>query len=123
MARVLGLPSREIYVLEEGNRVSAFLDVVFTPPEAEIVALVVDPESRRKGFATRLLAAGLQPEHGASFERVFLELRASNQAAYALYTRHAFRQTGVRPNYYRMEGGGREDALLMEWLGPAPEAD
>ena len=39
-----------------------------------------------------------------------LEVRASNQAAIALYEKHGFTQAGLRKNYYDKP---REDAVLM----------
>lgn len=41
---------------------------------------------------------------------MLLEVRASNDAAIALYERLDFKRTGVRNNYYE----GVDDALLME---------
>jgi ribosomal-protein-alanine N-acetyltransferase len=40
----------------------------------------------------------------------YLEVRASNEAANALYQRYGFRQIGRRRNYYERP---REDAILM----------
>ena len=39
-----------------------------------------------------------------------LEVRASNEAAIALYVKHGFVQAGVRKNYYQ---DPKEDALIM----------
>ena len=39
-----------------------------------------------------------------------LEVRASNQAAIALYEKHGFTQAGLRKNYYEKP---REDAVIM----------
>ena len=45
-------------------------------------------------------------------ERFYLEVRASNAAAIALYEAAGFAEMGVRHNYYPAKKG-REDALLM----------
>jgi ribosomal-protein-alanine N-acetyltransferase len=42
----------------------------------------------------------------------FLEVRASNLAAYRLYERYGFNEIGRRRDYYPAPGG-REDALVM----------
>ena len=39
-----------------------------------------------------------------------LEVRASNQAAIALYEKHGFHQAGLRKGYYQHP---REDAIIM----------
>ena len=43
-------------------------------------------------------------------QQAYLEVRASNHAAIALYTRLGFRVCGRRPNYYR---DPEEDAVLV----------
>ena len=49
-------------------------------------------------------------ERGA--DKVFLEVRPSNQGAKALYRRFGFRQVSVRAGYYPAVSG-REDALVL----------
>jgi len=44
--------------------------------------------------------------------RVFLEVRASNAAALALYRSAGFREIGVRRGYYQ-NANGSEDAITM----------
>ena len=44
---------------------------------------------------------------------LFLEVRASNTQAIALYDALYFNEVGVRPNYYPNKNGRREDALIM----------
>ncbi len=43
--------------------------------------------------------------------RVFLEVRASNEAGTAFYEKHGFSRTGRRSNYYREPD---EAAIVME---------
>jgi len=45
---------------------------------------------------------------------VFLEVRASNIPAIALYRRLGFSDAGTRPGYYR----NGDDALLLRWDAP-----
>ena len=59
-------------------------------------------------IATALLAQMFQ---AAGLRRVFLEVRAGNLAAQALYRRHGFADLARRRAYY-----GDEDALVMEKL-------
>lgn len=73
--------------------------------EGEVLSIVVAPEARRRGVGTALLEALLDRLDGPTF----LEVRASNAAARALYARHGFDDVGVRPGYYQ-DG---EDAVLM----------
>ncbi len=74
--------------------------------EFEVLSIVVAPEARRRGVGSALLTA-LLSSFGAG--PAFLEVRASNLAARALYAGHGFVGVGVRTSYYR-DG---EDAVLM----------
>ena len=79
-----------------------------------IMNVAVDPERRRQGIAatllTRLIERVDDPE-----ARYTLEVRRSNQGAFALYERFRFRAAGVRKRYYADNG---EDAVVM-WRTPA----
>ncbi len=79
--------------------------------EAEVLNLAVRLDQRRKGVATALLQAFLDAIASNRIRRVFLEVRASNAPAIALYERHRFSKTGRRRNYYR---DPIEDAVIME---------
>ena len=61
--------------------------------EAEILNLAVSPRFRKRGVAQALLRA-FPAAH------IFLEVRESNAAARALYSKAGFQQVGIRPNYY-----------------------
>lgn len=78
--------------------------------EAELANLAVDEGSRRRGIGSRLLEAfaGESVRRGA--DRLWLEVRASNEAARALYARHGFEVVGRRRGYYDRP---REDALVL----------
>ncbi len=64
--------------------------------EREVLNMAVDPEFRRRGIARALLEA----ECNRNLADYFLEVRASNEAARALYSVMGFTEVGVRPAYY-----------------------
>jgi ribosomal-protein-alanine N-acetyltransferase len=74
-----------------------------------IMNVAVDPDRRRQGIATALLADLLRriDGHGARFT---LEVRESNAGAIELYERFGFRAAGRRRRYYQDNG---EDAVVM----------
>ena len=78
--------------------------------EGEILTLAVAPERRRRGIAARLLTEALAIMAGRGVGRVWLEVRASNDAAQALYQEHGFAPAGRRRGYYREPV---EDALVL----------
>jgi ribosomal-protein-alanine acetyltransferase len=78
--------------------------------EAEILRLGVLPPLRYQGWGQRLLDHALSQLAAAEVRTVFLEVRAGNSDALALYRKLGFRETGRRRGYYR---DPPEDALLM----------
>lgn len=95
-------------VWEEDGAAAAYLGVQRVPPQADVMNVAVSPALRRRGIA-RALFAELErrlPE----IDELFLEVRASNSGAIALYRTLGFEQVGRRPNYYL---DPREDALIL----------
>lgn len=95
-------------VWEEDGAAAAYLGVQRVPPQADVMNVAVSPTLRRRGIA-RALFAELErrlPE----IDELFLEVRASNSGAIALYRTLGFEQVGRRPNYYL---DPREDALIL----------
>lgn len=82
--------------------------------ESELHLIAAAPGCRRSGAASRLMAAWFESAAAQHAERLFLEVRASNSAALALYRKHGFAECGRRKGYYPLPDGGREDAVLME---------
>jgi ribosomal-protein-alanine N-acetyltransferase len=79
-------------------------------PEAEVANLAVAPAFRGSGGGALLLDVLLAEAGIRGVERVFLEVRASNPSALALYRSRGFKEIGVRKDYYRKP---REDALVL----------
>lgn len=77
--------------------------------ESELLNLAVTPMLRRGGVGARLLTAALDWARDRGARETFLEVRASNRAAIALYEREGFRAVGRRPDYYQAPA---EDAIL-----------
>jgi len=102
------------FVAAAGGRIAGFAVARRLPPdEIEILNVAVDPGLRRQGVGRALLRA-LLALPGRS---VFLEVRASNAAAQALYAGAGFTLNGRRRNYYPPLGdasGPREDAVVMK---------
>ena len=78
------------------------------PEEAEILNVAVHLDWRRRGVARRLLEAMLAELRGG----VFLEVRASNEAALQLYEDLGFLPVGRRESYYSYP---KEDAVVLRF--------
>jgi len=86
------------------GEVAGYLGFFVVENECNITNLAVKNEHRRKGIAKTLLYA-------LDYPVVFLEVRASNAAAIALYEKCGFIRIGVRKNFYSHP---TEDAILMK---------
>jgi [ribosomal protein S18]-alanine N-acetyltransferase len=93
------------------DRVDGFVMYSQVVDDAEILNLAVDGASQRNGLGKQLLRAALTEARRGGATHCFLEVRASNTAAQALYLACGFLQSGRRNGYYRASGQ-REDALI-----------
>jgi ribosomal-protein-alanine N-acetyltransferase len=90
--------------------VVGFVGVWIAPDEAHIVNIAVRESHRGRGIGELLLIAGVALAILNDREVVTLEVRASNQAAQALYEKYGFKKVGTRPRYY---SDNHEDAVIM----------
>ena len=82
--------------------------------EAELLRMAVDPAHRGGGLGRLLLEACQRELAEEGLVNLFLEVRASNTAAIALYRACGWKACGLRPRYYP-DG---EDAALYRHSGP-----
>lgn len=95
---------------DETGALVGFLNGWIVVDELEIAQVGVLPERRRSGIGARLLTEVLWHASRQGVQAAFLEVRASNTAARALYAGYGFEQLGIRRGYYNHP---REDALLL----------
>lgn len=84
--------------------------------EGEVLALGVDPEWRRCGVASALIAETMRRARAATKRQdaaLFLEVGEDNAPARALYAKLGFRQVGRRRDYYHRAPGRQVDALVL----------
>ena len=102
-------PTSRCFGAFDGDRLAGYLIVSRYVDAWHIMNVAVDPDRRRTGIATAMLADLLRriDGHGARFT---LEVRESNAGAIELYERFGFRAAGRRRRYYQDNG---EDAVVM----------
>jgi len=100
-------------VVGASRRVCGFVCGRSSAGEAELLKIAVALQYRRQGIAAQLMAHTLGYLEEQGVERCFLELRAANFPALALYERFGFRRVGLRKKYY---ASPPEDAIIMEKL-------
>jgi len=100
---------REYLVVRRGTDLIGYGGVMYVLDEAHITNIVVAETQRRSGVGRRLLAELCWRAIARGSSGLTLEVRASNTAAQALYTRFGFQRAGVRRRYYE----NTEDAIVM----------
>lgn len=105
-----GSPQRLALVAESAGLIVGFAILSILAPEAELESIAVAPEAQRQGIGSTLLQAACAAAFSQRAATLFLEIRASNTSAAALYRHSGFRETGRRPGYY---ADPKEDAILM----------
>lgn len=81
--------------------------------ETHLLNLTVAPRHQRQGHGQALVAQLQAWARARGDQALWLEVRASNPAALALYRRLGFMQMGLRKGYYPASGQQREDALVL----------
>ena len=94
----------------EDHRIAAMIVSWIIVDEMHIATIATHPDFRRQGIGGRILRDALLDGRDAGAHLAFLEVRASNEAAQAMYRKFGFRVSGKRPRYYR---DNNEDAILM----------
>ncbi|MBR3307739.1 MAG: ribosomal protein S18-alanine N-acetyltransferase [Lachnospiraceae bacterium] len=97
------------YVAENNGSITGQAGLLISFDEAELLNVSVSRLSRRCGVAEKLLIKLFEAGRERGVERIFLEVRASNEAAIGLYEKLGFKREGVRKNFYRDPA---EDALI-----------
>ena len=117
-----------VVVLDESDgddeRVVGWCDIVRFPLEGfrhgGRLGMGLLPEVRGRGLGRRLLAHALAAAHDKGFERIELEVFASNARAHALYLATGFAEEGRRRGARKLDGRYEDNVLMARWLVPPP---
>lgn len=105
-------PGVEILVLEKSHEgIVGYAVLWCIIDQGELANMAVTPEHRCQGLGSFLLCSVLDVARERKVQTVFLEVRASNEAALRMYERFGFCDAGLRPGYYE---NPKEDARVMK---------
>ena len=101
-----------IFLVAENEKsdILGYVGLSFVLDEGYISNVAVSPEYRRLGVADRLIETLKHRAEAEKLSFLTLEVRAGNEAAIALYSKHGFKTVGIRKAYYDRP---KEDAVLM----------
>ena len=115
--------SEEGFLSELANKSNIFLTAIAegqpigcaalqnTGQQGFITKVMVSTANRRQGCAQALLMHMDTAAKQCGIKTIGLEVRASNEAAIALYHKCGYKDLGIRRNFYRFP---KEDAVIME---------
>lgn len=106
-------PHNVIYILEKDDIAIGFIVWQHILDEIELHLIAIMPAWRRQGNALLLLNSMFMYAKQYNVKRIFLEVRAHNVGAQALYKYCEFVEIARRKAYYT---DNNEDAILMEKL-------
>lgn len=87
-------------VLVEGGALLGFAEYRVVADEAELCELAVAPDARRRGCGRALVEHVAADAAARGARALFLEVRADNRPARALYAAAGFAPVGARRGYY-----------------------
>jgi [ribosomal protein S18]-alanine N-acetyltransferase len=102
-------PESVVLTARVANVTSGFAIMRYADDVAHLILLAVDPAYRRRGVARRLMAWLEETAFTAGAFIVGLELRATNESAFAFYSSLGYREVARVPGYYQ----GIESAIRM----------
>ncbi|WP_306233061.1 ribosomal protein S18-alanine N-acetyltransferase [Agrococcus beijingensis] len=102
---------RYIIAVDNEGRSLGYAGLRAVGVEGDVQTIAVDAEARGRGIGRALLAELLAEAGRRGVRELFLEVRADNPVARALYESVGFREIGVRPRYYQPED---VDAVVMK---------
>ena len=98
--------------LQIGKDLTGYTIFSWAASEAHLLNLCIHPDWQQRGFGSLLLEYAISQMARLENETIFLEVRASNPEAAALYKKRGFKVVGYRRSYYQA-GDSREDAIVM----------
>lgn len=97
-------------VAEEEGQGLGYIGIYLSFEEGEITNVSVDKGQRNRGIGNALVDQLKKEAKARKIEKIFLEVRASNEPAIHLYEKQGFEKVGCRKNFYERP---REDAWVM----------
>ncbi len=100
-------------VVAANDTVSGYALILCVADEATLMDIAVLPSARRTGTGSALLQHVIAYCKAAGMASLFLEVRANNPAAIALYRKYGFEHIDTRKGYYDTPDG-RVDGVIMQ---------
>ncbi|MBQ4473998.1 MAG: ribosomal protein S18-alanine N-acetyltransferase [Lachnospiraceae bacterium] len=111
-ADAMKAPGAMCTVAARGEKIEGYAIFYTVMDEAQLLNVAIAPEARGQKIGERMLVIAMQKLEMRGIRHFYLEVRESNEAARALYTKIGFGEDGIRRDFYEKP---REDAVLMSF--------
>ena len=102
--------NKKVMVIKFAGELIGYCIFMNAADEGEILRIAINHKIRKAGLGKKLLLASISEMEKSGANEIFLEVRASNDSARALYKSVGFDKIGIRKNYY----DDNEDAILYK---------
>ncbi|MFT4633320.1 MAG: ribosomal-protein-alanine N-acetyltransferase [Candidatus Pseudothioglobus sp.] len=113
----------ECWLLEVANHVIGHGILSTGAGESHLLNICINPEYQGHGYGALLLSHMVARAGFHACSCIFLEVRASNLAAYKLYEKAGFTEIGVRKDYYPGYMGSEDALVLVKHLPQTASGD
>ncbi|WP_248964994.1 ribosomal protein S18-alanine N-acetyltransferase [Sphaerisporangium perillae] len=112
--------TRHYVVAEAGGRIVGYAGLAAAGDQADVQTIAVSADQQRAGIGSAMLKALLTEAVRRGATAVFLEVRADNPPAQAMYERFGFERIGLRRDYY---DDGTDAIMMMRKLDGVESAN
>ena len=116
----LANPLAVFLVADRGGEAVGYAGMHLIAGEGFVCNVAVAPEARGRGIGQLLMESLIAHGREDGMRTLSLDVRPSNHAAIALYTRLGFLPAGTRPHFYRQP---EEDGLIMNLTLDPPSGE
>ncbi len=109
-------------VLEHNDIAVGYGVMSLAAGEAHLLNLCLVQALRGRGHGRGMLLYMIEGACHAGAERIYLEVRPSNESALTLYRKAGFHVIGKRKDYYRAHDGREDAVVLVRQLEPKGES-
>ncbi len=103
------------WVHESAGQISGYYALMMGPGEAHMLNVAISPDWQGQGLGRNLVLHAIDSSRHHHAQRIFLEVRPSNEIARRLYFNLGFEDIAIRKDYYPADEG-REDACVMRLI-------
>lgn len=107
----LQIENKKVSVIKFGENILGYCIFMVAADEGEILRIATLKNIRKAGLGKKLLTSVISEMKESGVKEVFLEVRAGNESAIALYKSIGFSEIGIRKGYYK---DNNEDAKLFK---------